>query len=268
MCFDQGSDIFQKKDFHRVFHQFNVYDILYSMSENLRIEQSGQLSYQVVRSSRKTMAIQIKKDGTIVVRVPNRALPGVVEQFVMDHRRWIEKHYEAVSERLLQKQEFQWEDGAELLLYGEPMKLRITVRPDITRSAASWKDNHLEITVCRQDGQVIEAAVKAWYRVMAKRVISQRTAAYAEIMKVDYNRISIREQSTRWGSCSAKGNLNFNWKLLLMPPRVLDYVVVHELAHRWEMNHSKRFWAVVGQAMPDYIEQRKRLRDYENKIDS
>ena len=81
-------------------------------------------------------------------------------------------------------------------------------------------------------------------------------------MGVTYGRISIRSQKTRWGSCSAKGNLNYNWKLMLCPERVQDYVVVHELAHRKEMNHSPAFWAEVEKILPDYRERRKWLKTY------
>ena len=80
-------------------------------------------------------------------------------------------------------------------------------------------------------------------------------------MKGAYGRISIREQKTRWGSCSSKGNLNFNWRLILAPEEVLNYVVVHELAHRREMNHSKAFYAIVESVLPDYRTARKWLRD-------
>ena len=81
----------------------------------------------------------------------------------------------------------------------------------------------------------------------------------------EYGRITIREQKTRWGSCSSKGNLNFNWKLVLMPEEVLDYVVVHELAHRKEMNHSERFWNHVEKVLPDYQARRKLLRELEHR---
>ena len=95
----------------------------------------------------------------------------------------------------------------------------------------------------------------------AKRIFPERTAYFALRMGVDYGRITIREQKTRWGSCSSKGNLNFNWKLILLAPELLDYVVVHELAHRREMNHSKNFWKIVEAELPDYRERRRRLKE-------
>ena len=95
----------------------------------------------------------------------------------------------------------------------------------------------------------------------AVQVIPQRVAYYARLLGVTYGRITIRNQKSRWGSCSSKGNLNFNCLLALVPPAVLDYVVVHELCHRLEMNHSPRFWQEVGRVMPDYEEHKKWLRE-------
>ena len=123
----------------------------------------------------------------------------------------------------------------------------------------------------------IEVRLKAGERIVAERpsytdqeraegrkraaeAIRARCSHYASLMGVSYGTITIREQKTRWGSCSAKGNLNFNWKLVLMPPEILDYVVVHELAHRLQMNHSAAFWAGVGKILPDYRERRQWLK--------
>ena len=86
----------------------------------------------------------------------------------------------------------------------------------------------------------------------AKETITKRVSYFARLMGVSYRNITIREQKTRWGSCSSEKNLNFNWKLILAPPEVLDYVVVHELCHLKEMNHSKAFWDEVGKVMPEY----------------
>ena len=99
------------------------------------------------------------------------------------------------------------------------------------------------------------------YRKKARKQLEDRAAYYAGLMGVTYNRITVRAAKTRWGSCSARGNLNFHWKLILMPPEVLDYVVVHELAHRREMNHSSRFWTEVERIMPDYKRRRKWLKE-------
>ena len=95
----------------------------------------------------------------------------------------------------------------------------------------------------------------------ACRKIPERTAYFAEKIGVSYGRITLRQQKTRWGSCSANGNLNFNWLLILAPPEVLDYVVVHELCHRRQMNHSQAFWNEVSAVLPGYKEQKKWLKD-------
>ena len=94
----------------------------------------------------------------------------------------------------------------------------------------------------------------------ARRVIPQRVAFYAEKVGVNYGRISVRAQKTKWGSCSAKGNLNFNCLLMLVPETVRDYVVVHELCHRRQMNHSPAFWSEIERVLPEYRDAKKWLR--------
>ena len=107
----------------------------------------------------------------------------------------------------------------------------------------------------------LSEAERARYIKIARDIFTRKTEYYARLMGVTYGRISIREQKTRWGSCSNKGNLNFNWRLILAPEEVLDYVVVHELAHRREMNHSKAFYAVIESVLPDYRRAQQWLRE-------
>ena len=112
-----------------------------------------------------------------------------------------------------------------------------------------------------QKKEAQRSALEKRYREAAKEYFPKRAAYYAYLLGVSYDRIRIAGQKTRWGSCSSNKTLSFNWKLMLAPPKVLDYVVVHEICHLREMNHSPRFWALVESLMPDYKQQRKWLKE-------
>lgn len=107
----------------------------------------------------------------------------------------------------------------------------------------------------------LSEAERARYIGIARNIFTRKTEYYARLMGLTWGRISIREQKTRWGSCSSRGNLNFNWRLIFAPEEVVDYVVVHELAHLREMNHSRAFYSVVESVLPDYRRAQKWLRD-------
>lgn len=102
-------------------------------------------------------------------------------------------------------------------------------------------------------------------RELARAVLRQKSYQYAEQLGVSFTRIRIGNQRTRWGSCSSKGTISYNWRLVLMPERIQDYVVVHELCHLLEMNHSPRFWQLVGSVIPDYTTRRTWLKEHGNE---
>jgi predicted metal-dependent hydrolase len=108
----------------------------------------------------------------------------------------------------------------------------------------------------------VRMAIERWYRRQAHHVFAERAEHWNARFGYNYGRIAIRDQKSRWGSCSRQGNLNFNWRLLLAPLAVLDYIVIHELAHLKEGNHSPRFWALVAGQCPDYRDQRAWLRQH------
>jgi predicted metal-dependent hydrolase len=110
---------------------------------------------------------------------------------------------------------------------------------------------------------ILESALEQWYRTEAAKLISERISKLSSQMGISYKRIFIRGQKTRWGSCSHKKNLNFNWKLIMAPEPVIDYVIIHELTHLKEMNHSKRFWELVAQNCPEWREHKKWLKQHE-----
>ena len=138
------------------------------------------------------------------------------------------------------------------------------------RDKSGWLEKHLqkrktEQEALKEEGKFTEHEIKK-LQALAKQVIPEKVAYYAQLLGVTYGRISIRKQKTRWGSCSREGNLNFNCLLMMAPPEVLDYVVVHELSHRLEMNHSARFWAQVEKVIPDYRKPRKWLKEHGSQL--
>lgn len=136
----------------------------------------------------------------------------------------------------------------------------------------AWINKQVEkmkIRRANEEANPIEPLSEAEIRKLADKaleVIPDRVKYYASLIGVDYGRITIRHQKTRWGSCSSKGNLNFNCLLMLAPSEVIDYVVVHELCHRKEMNHSKAFWNEVAKILPNYKESKKWLNEEGNKL--
>ena len=135
---------------------------------------------------------------------------------------------------------------------------------------SKWIDEHMELMKKKQkeDKEVNRLSLLELNELInsVRTVIPKRVKYYAPIVGVTYGRISIRNQKTRWGSCSSKGNLNFNVALMRAPIEVLDYVVVHELCHRIEMNHSEKFWKEIERVMPDYKIHKKWLKDNGNKL--
>lgn len=175
---------------------------------------------QIIRSHRRTLALEITPTGEVRVRAPYFVSEQDIKKFVESKSNWIEKHL---------------------------------------RKLECDKD------VFESEGRFSEEELKKLVK-LAKQVIPEKVAYYARIMNVNYGRIAIRKQRSRWGSCSREGNLNFNCLLMMAPPEVLDYVVVHELSHRLEMNHSPRFWAQVERILPDYKRPRKWLKENGNQL--
>jgi len=146
---------------------------------------------------------------------------------------------------------------AEIAFLGTVHAVGVAVAPG-RRATVVHEGQRFAVTV--PEAAMARPALEAWLRAAARFAIAAHVASRAGEMGLTYGRVTIRDQKTRWGSCSRAGNLNFNWRLVLAPTAVLDYVVVHELAHRVEMNHSARFWRVVARYCPMYTLHRSWLR--------
>lgn len=175
------------------------------------------MEVRLIRSNRKTLAIQVNPDLSITVRAPRYASKREIDRIVEKNEAWIHKHIEIIK-----------------------------------KNKADYEALNVEKLTSEEIKTLAEQALK---------LIPQRVEYFARQVGVDYGRITIRNQKTRWGSCSGKGNLNFNCLLMLAPAEILDYVVVHELCHRKEMNHFKAFWAEVEKVLPDYRESVQWLKE-------
>ena len=188
------------------------------------------MNITIIRLNRKTLAIQINPDLSVTVRAPMYASQRDIERILKEKENWIQKHIEQIREREERSEETQENQGK------------------------SAKKNYLT------NEEIQKLAEKAL------EYVPKRVSYFAEQIGVEYGKLTVRNQKTRWGSCSSKGNLNFNCLLMLTPPEVIDYVVVHELCHRKEMNHSKAFWAEVEKVLPNYKEQAKWLKENGGQI--
>ena len=178
------------------------------------------MEIELIRSKRRTIAIEITTDCRVVVKAPYGAPKTVIDRFIGEKADWISRHLKKMEER-------QQEESESKPISEQEMRLLVT---------------------------------------RAKRVIPVKVRKFAELIGVKYGRITIRNQKTRWGSCSAEGNLNFNCVLMRAPEEIVDYVVVHELCHRIHMDHSKAFWGEVEKIIPDYKRRRLWLKENESKI--
>ena len=147
-----------------------------------------------------------------------------------------------------------------------PMTMPKTTVESFVESKRGWIEKNLQALSAKPKEPKLTEAERQTLARQAGEVFLERAAYYAPLVGVSFGRITIRCQRSRWGSCSSKGNLNFNYLLMLSPPEVLDYVVVHELCHRKEMNHSPRFWAEVERVMPDYRVHKQWLKDHGSQL--
>src|SRR3989344_725073 len=210
--------------------------------------------HKIIRSKRRTIALSIASDATIVVRAPLHAPASYIENFVLKHANWITRKIQEVLNRPTQRVR-RFADGEEFLYLGRPYKLEISDRPSIF----IYDKLFFPASFLPQASEKIIA----WYKQQAQEIISKRAEALVRQMNLKYSTIKISSAAHRWGSCSPSGNMNFTWRLMMTPIEVIDYVIVHELTHLTEKNHSGRFWTKVKAVIPDYKSRHKWLRTHD-----
>ena len=209
---------------------------------------------KIIRSKRKTISLHICEDATLLVKAPNNTSNEIINRVVIKHKNWVEKKKREVQSRDLKFIKKEFINGENFLYLGNNYKLNLVknqetplIFENVFYLSINYLPNAKEIFI-------------DWYKKRAYEKICQRAKLYAQKKGLRYNRIKITNALKTWGSCSHQGNLNFTWRLIMAPLNVVDYVVVHELIHLDEKNHSRTFWEKVEILMPGYKEHKEWLK--------
>ncbi len=215
------------------------------------------ITYTLKRSSkRRSIGLRIDDKG-LTVNVPLRSSEKWLNSVLSEKADWVIEKLGSWQTNRKEKQ--LWQEGEKIAFRGEILTLRII--PSLFNTPAQLRGELLYLHVTdTTDEAKIEKAVTKWYREEAERVFKECVAHYSPLMSVSPKQIKLSSARTQWGSCTTQGVVRLNWQLVKMPLHLIDYVVVHELAHLIEMNHSAAFWCIVERACPDYSKCRAELR--------
>jgi predicted metal-dependent hydrolase len=223
------------------------------------------VSYSLKQSQRtRGIRLEIRSETGLTVVVPRRYNQQQILDILQQKSRWIIKHLPTNGPVQLPLFTPEPGQGDKLYFIGRPIEISISNVKSATPSAV-LNGNKLLISSGARDG-AIPAILEKWYRQQAATVFTEKADSFRKSMGLHYNSIFIRGQRTRWGSCSPAGNLTLNWKLLMAPEEIIDYVIVHELSHLRHMNHSKKFWEMVEHYCPNWRKYRKWLVTHEDEL--
>lgn len=211
--------------------------------------------FTLIRSHRHSISIHVTPDNGVVVRAPHHSSQKFIEKFIIEKNDWITK---ALSKTQKHKAK-QYINGEEFLYLGNVYKLSLGDHKQI--SAESGILNFPQCLLFRAKKEL-----HTWYIKQAEEVITKRVQHFSKVMNTNYKSISFSDTKSKWGTCGPDNSLQFNWRLVMSPLLVIDYVVVHELAHTFEKNHSREFWIKVAIYKPAYKQHRKWLESNSHRL--
>ena len=218
------------------------------------------LNYQLIRSKRrrKTISLHVKEDGRIVIYTPYRTPEWEIEKFLKEKERWISRKL-SEKEKAVTPLEKGFLPGEEFLYLGEPYPLELDHH---TPPGPSLKLSFGRFILSQSHIDKARDLFIQWYKQEAKDKLSDRVNYYSSRFQLVPKGVKITSARSRWGSCSRDNQICFSWRLVMAPLTVIDYVLLHELAHIKEKNHSKRFWSYLESILPDYKGRRRWLREH------
>jgi hypothetical protein len=209
---------------------------------------------QIIRTRRKTIALIVDPQGRLIVRAPLQSSEAQIRKFVEQKTSWIEKKKQLALLRQPPSQAERFREGREFHYLGQRYPLAVVDR----RRPLLVLNGRFELA--RLALPDAERVFENWYRAQAWQVLAERVPPLANRFGFQFQRLSVNGARTRWGSCGIRGSLNFTWRLIMAPEPVIDYVIVHELAHLRVRNHSSQFWDLLEKLMPEYRQARAWLK--------
>lgn len=216
------------------------------------------------RKRRKTISLQISSSAEVVVSAPYFTSEYEINNFVREKENWIRKTIQKQKKTPDQVREKSFTTGEYFYYLGSPCPLEVFFQNDLPPGLVFW--NNRFYLNCLDAPAAGKGHFVRWYKGVARKHITGRVDALANQLQLLPGKISITSARTRWGSCSEENNLAFSFRLIMAPPEVIDYVVVHELLHMREKNHSSKFWKLVLEVMPQYKVHRRWLQDNQHRF--
>ena len=200
--------------------------------------------------------LRLRPDGTVRVTIPRRGTISAAKDFVSRNIGWLEQQFQRLAVR--PKIADAWNLGTEILFRGELVR----IEPDADGSI-HFSNERMNVSDAHGN---LRTAVQSHLRKLASIELPARVMELAALHRVNVSLVTVRNQKTRWGSCSRRGTISLNWRLIQSPGFVRDYIILHELAHRRQMNHSKKFWQEVERLFPDYLQAERWLKQHANLL--
>lgn len=212
--------------------------------------------YQLIFSRRKTIGLTIERDNRLVVRAPEGTTSAQVEDVLARKALWLYRQRRHARRYPIDLPRKEFVTGESLLYLGRHYRLEVLDQPlNGVRFCGKFQ-------ISRDSGDSAALLLRCWYEDHARQRLTTRARTFARQLGVSYNELTVSDLKYRWGSCTPKDNLNFNWRIVKSPAFVLDYLVVHELAHLLEPNHTRRFWTIVAVQVPDWERAKAWLREH------
>jgi len=210
------------------------------------------VDFECIRSNRKSIGIQIMGDGKIVVRAPKHVTDKFIRECVMAREEWISKKRAMIQERMDNNPPIRYVEGEFFMFLGEKFPLKFKTDDTHKKCKIYLEEGNLIYENGASSEDAIQKNLEKWYRNVAQKMVEDRVMHFLKYYDVEPTYIKVKTQKKRWGSCSSKRHLLFNWCLIKAPLEVLDYIVVHEMSHMVHMNHSDKFWGLVTSIVPNY----------------